>query len=198
MWCVKLRHTTYHVSPSVALSLDRFGTILPSERCPERIHLVEIRRRLFSSREKDLSSRPAPLRKVTADHQRLGVLLFRQLLESPRAARHDGRTAVRYLLEKGLVVDIGRIVVLLFGELPFGNIEMGRDDTANGGEPLILSVLFRRRNQSRANEIGFVRRLVFAWVVYGAQEIRNGDRVSQGLPRWDEEELGFEGRRQAA
>lgn len=56
--------STHHVFPGVTLSFAGFGTVLPGERCTERIQLVEIRRRLFSSREKDVSSRPAPLRKV--------------------------------------------------------------------------------------------------------------------------------------
>ena len=185
--------STHHDIPSVAVSLDRFGAVLPGERCTERIHLVEIRRRLFPSREKNVSSRPAPFRKITADRQRpgVGVVLFLQLVERARSARRDGK-AVRYLLEKGFVVHVVRVVILFLRELFRRDAEMRRDDTANGCDPLILDVLFRRCQQSRAENLGIVKRLVLAWSRFGPQESHDGALVRNDGPRRDKHELGLE------
>lgn len=74
---------TNHAIPDVAMISGCFGTVLPSERWSKPVHLVEIARRLFSSREQDVSSRLTPLRKLRADVQppKVGVVSARQLPE---------------------------------------------------------------------------------------------------------------------
>ena len=182
----------YHTLPRIALIFGRFGTVHPSERCSERVHFVEIARRLFSSGEQDVPSRPAPLRKIRVDVQppKVVVVSFRQLPERARSARRHRKT-IRYLPEKGIIVDVCRVVVLFLRELVLGDAEMRRYDTVNGREPLTLDVLFRRGQQHWAKFLRIGRGLVFACGEFGPQS-RDGALASEGVPRGDKEEFGLE------
>ena len=69
---------------------------------------------------------------------------------------------------------------------------MRRDDTANGRDPLILDVLFGRRQQSRAKNLGIVRRLrVFAWSRLRPRESHDEAVAADIGPQRDKREFGL-------